>query len=248
MKSTPYVAVATSTSPVGPFTLRARWLPNGEPMGDSTAFLDRISGRGWWIYSRKATPAALGTLGTPGGPDEGSGRITHPRVLRLSQMTPDLLNLTGVNATIPKPLEAPAVFYHPTVRRYYVWASHCSGWRPNAASVHSALSLDAPAEQWRDEGNPTRNATSFASQSTYILLVGGAGGTSGGVGRLIYVADRWDLDAARSGGDSVSQRGGGGGGGTSSIESSHSGRYIWLPIEVRANGSLSVQWRDPWKL
>ena len=78
-------------------------------MGDATAFVDHL-GNGWWIYSRK--------------PD----LPWTSRVLRICRMTSDMLNLSGgVVSTISQPLEAPAVFYAPAVRRYYLWASHTSG-------------------------------------------------------------------------------------------------------------------------
>jgi hypothetical protein len=45
MKSTPFLAVAHSVSPVGPFTSVARWLPDGPStaIGDIGAFIDPVS-------------------------------------------------------------------------------------------------------------------------------------------------------------------------------------------------------------
>lgn len=90
MKSTPWAAIATASSPIGPFTFHARWYPNGEHMGDPTAFHDPVSGRSFWIYSLK--------------PDQ------EKRVVRVSEMDNNLLNLSSIVSTILQPREAPQRF------------------------------------------------------------------------------------------------------------------------------------------
>lgn len=173
MKATPWVAVATADAPVGPFRFAAQWLPNNEPMGDPTAFMDPVSGRGYWVYSVSPTTWPSG--------------VAHRRVVRICLMTPDLLNISSVASTIYQPLEAPAVFYEPALARYYVWNSHCSGWAPNAAAAFSSTTLHGGG--WAEEGNPTHHPTSFASQSTYILQLDMREGA-----RFIYIADRFKAD------------------------------------------------------
>ena len=201
IKATPFVAVAVAATPLGPFSFVAQWYPNGEPMGDPTAFIDPVTGDGWWIYSVRPDPS-------------------RRRVVRLCKMTQDLTNLTGIATTISQGLEAPAVFYDPAVRRYFLWFSHCSGWAPNAAAAFSAPSLLATS--WRPEGNPTRSATTFDSQSTFVLPLATREGT-----RFIYIADRFKAQMETD---------------------PESGRYVWLPIEVSREGHLSVAWRATWTL
>eukprot|EP00927_Polykrikos_kofoidii_P073426 TRINITY_DN69465_c0_g1_i1.p1 TRINITY_DN69465_c0_g1~~TRINITY_DN69465_c0_g1_i1.p1 ORF type:complete len:332 (-),score=45.22 TRINITY_DN69465_c0_g1_i1:267-1262(-) len=166
MKSTPWVAVATASSPAGPFRFVARWYPNGDHMGDPTAFKDPISGRSYWIYSVK--------------PD------VSPRELRVAEMSLDLLNLTGVNTSLGSNREAPAAFYDPTHVKYFIWSSQCTGWKPNAAEAFAAASITQT--HWDSIGNPTGNSTSFSSQSTYIHPYI----TKSGKQAFIYVADRFE--------------------------------------------------------
>jgi hypothetical protein len=79
--------------------------------------------------------------------------------------------------------------------------SACTGWRPNAAELHTANSIWGP---WTSQGNPARGEkaeTTFDSQSTHVLPV------EGREGAFIFMADRWN---ARNLTDS---------------------RYTWLPVE-----------------
>lgn len=206
MKSTPYVAVASSSSPLGPFRFEGRWRPNGEPhMGDPAAFQDPVSGDAYWIYSSR--------------PD-----LTKPaRVIRISKMTDDFLNLTGITNTIWEEREAPAVFYNAARKKYHIWTSHVTGWNPNAADVFVADSLSG---KFVSEGNPCNSTQAlyrktFDSQSTYILPYT----TKSGKQRFIFVADRWKP-----------------------YVNNGTGRYIWLPIDISSNGTLNVTWRDSWTL
>ena len=178
--------------------------------------------------------------------------VSITRVLRIRMLRADLLNFTSADgaavATIGVPREAPALFYEPIVRRYFLWCSRATGWRANAAEVFSASALSGP---WRSEGNPTHNATSFESQSTFILPVTGRDGRA----RFVYVADRFEpfISGPLCGAGQLCE----------------SGRYVWLPIDVapptapRAprgaavekttasglasnGGALRVTWRDSW--
>ena len=110
--------------------------------------------------------------------------------------------------------------------------SRASGWRANAAELFSATALHGP---WRSEGNPTRDPTSFNSQSTYILPVTRAGGRL----RFVYMADRFEPHIyGPLCGDRLCE----------------SGRYVWMPIEVLPpgggddDGALRVSWRSAWRL
>lgn len=210
MKSMPYVAVASSVSPLGPFKFEGRWSPFGEPhAGDPTAFLDPVSGNGFWIYSSKLNAS-----------DEAS------RVVRVSQMTDDFLNLTQIVSTIQHDNEAPAAFYDSITKQYHVWTSHTTGWNPNSAELFTSKSLAGP---WTSGGNPcnssqANHSKTFYSQSTYIL----PWTTQTGVQRFIYVGDRW----------------------TPYVKHHEYGapRYVWLPIDVAKDGTVNVNWRDSWTL
>jgi beta-xylosidase len=84
--------------------------------------------------------------------------------------------------------------------KYYIIASDCTGWAPNAA--RSAVA-DQIFGNWTELGNPAVGADSeltFRSQSTFVLQVQGKKET------YIYIGDRWTPD--------------------NPID----GKYIWLPI------------------
>ena len=171
MKATPYIAVATSTSPLGPFTLRGRWRPFDLAVGDLTTFVPNpFKPGGFIVFSVK--PTAPGTT----------------RVLRIHKLTSDLMNITddpAPHAIIPLPREAPAVFYGELTGKYYLWTSHVSGWRPNAPEVFTAPSMGGP---WTSIGNPTFSATGYNSQVSYILPLG----IEHGHERFLCAADRFD--------------------------------------------------------
>lgn len=125
------------------------------------------------------------------------------RTLHISKLSDDYLRPSGefVRAFPDKFNEAPAVVK--LQGKYYMISSDCSGWNPNAARSAVAENIMGP---WKELGNPCRgtkeeNATTFRSQSTFLLPVEGA------PGRVIFMADRWNASNAID------------------------GRYVWLPLE-----------------
>ena len=100
--------------------------------------------------------------------------------LHISQLTDDYTSYSGKYARFfpGRFMEAPALFKQKG--KYYLIMSGCTGWAPNAG--RSAV------------------ASSFYSQSTYVLPV------PGHADRFIYMGDRW------------------------TPENAIDGRYIWLPI------------------
>jgi beta-xylosidase len=123
--------------------------------------------------------------------------------LHLHELTDDYRGFTGKWTRIfpGESNEAPALFKR--AGKYYLFASGTSGWNPNPGRSAMADSLWGP---WTVLGNPCRgteseNATTFESQSTYVLPVPGR------PGEFIYMGDRWRPKNAID------------------------GRYVWLPVE-----------------
>lgn len=103
--------------------------------------------------------------------------------------------------------------------KYYLITSGTSGWDPNPAKLATADHILGP---WTLGDNPCVGPdadTTFHSQSTFVLPLPGKP-----EGRFIYMGDRWNAkDLADS-------------------------RYVWLPLEIKNNGSISLSWKDRWSL
>ena len=244
LKATPFVAVATADSPLGPFRLLSRWRPGDQmAIGDIGTFVDPRSLHAYLIYSVK-----------PSSPSER-------RVVRVSQMTNDRVNLSDAgraasSSTIPFAREAPALFFDSAQHRYLAWTSRPSGWRANAAELFSTD--DLLHGRWTSEGNPTRSSTSFNSQAACILPLP-INSTQRSAGqRFLYVADRCvvlrppctssslpsplllTIASATCRFDPF-------------INTSESGRYVWLPLTLEEGSSVrraaaAVRWRGSWRL
>ncbi|MHC4593818.1 MAG: beta-glucanase, partial [Planctomycetota bacterium] len=90
--------------------------------------------------------------------------------------------------------------------RYYLMASGCTGWAPNAARSAVAESIWGP---WKELGNPCRGPeaeVTFRGQSTYILPVADK------PGMFILMADRWNQNDLPD------------------------SRYLWLPLTFTDKG------------
>ncbi|HWI59309.1 MAG TPA: glycoside hydrolase family 43 protein [Bacillota bacterium] len=102
--------------------------------------------------------------------------------------------------------------------RYYLVTSACTGWKANPADYAVADNILGP---YQSKGNPCVGPDAdltFDSQSTYVLPV------SGRPGQFIFMADRWkprDLPDSR---------------------------YIWLPLQLQADGAFTLSWRERWDL
>ncbi|MDQ0635605.1 hypothetical protein QFZ40_003514 [Arthrobacter pascens] len=101
---------------------------------------------------------------------------------------------------------------------YYLITSAATGWDANAARYATAPS---PLGPWTQHGNPaigTNANTTFSSQSTSVIPVDAA------AGKFIYMGDRWTpSDLANA-------------------------PQVWLPMTFDANGGLTFDWHDTWKL
>lgn len=159
------VGLATSPTPVGPFTYLYSGQPHGYESRDMTLFKD----------------------------DDGEAYLVYSSVdnseLHIGVLTDDYLNLKRVMRKIMVGMhrEAPAVFKHRGM--YYMITSGCTGWAPNAALAHSAESMLGP---WVTLGNPCVGGsedirqTTFFSQGSFVLPLPGLPDL------FLFMADRWN--------------------------------------------------------
>ncbi|HET8829111.1 MAG TPA: glycoside hydrolase family 43 protein [Pelobium sp.] len=124
------------------------------------------------------------------------------QTLHISKLTDDYLDFDKEYHRVLPGLanEAPAIIKHQN--KYYLIASGTTGWKPNPARSYVS---DTIFGKWVSLGNPVRGseeekATTFKSQSTYILAVRGM------KNKFIYMGDRWNPDDLKD------------------------SRYIWLPL------------------
>lgn len=126
--------------------------------------------------------------------------------LQISELTDDYLSFSGryARAFPNRYMEAPTIL-KTSDGKYYFIGSDCTGWTPNSARSAVADNIFGP---WVELGNPcigADSATTFHSQSTFILPVQGKKDS------FIFMADRW------------------------MPENPIDGKYIWLPIEFKDN-------------
>jgi len=124
--------------------------------------------------------------------------------LHISLLSKDFTTFSGTYARFfpERYMEAPAMC-KASDGTYYLIASDCTGWAPNAARSAKADNIFGP---WTELGNPCtgENAdVTFYSQSTFIVPV------QGKTDAFIYMGDRWQP------------------------ENPIDGRYIWLPLFIK---------------
>lgn len=120
--------------------------------------------------------------------------------LHISRLTDDYLSFSGTYFRVfpDRYMEGATMFKRKG--KYYIIASDCTGWDPNAA--RSAVA-DNIFGNWKELGNPCIGKDAeltFHSQSTYVLPV------QGKPDLFIFLGDRWNPKNAID------------------------GRYVWLPI------------------
>ncbi len=172
--------------------LLGRDFAGGQMARDQTIFVDD-DGKAYHIYSS----------------EENS-------TLHISQLTDDYLSDSGYYVRVfpDRYMEAPAIFKHKN--KYFMIASDCTGWEPNAARLAWAPNIFGP---WTELGNPcvgNEADVTFHSQSTYVLPVYGKKDA------FIFMADRW------------------------TPENAIDGRYVWLPVQFSENGLPFLAWMDEW--
>ena len=144
------VAVASSSSPTGPFTYHGSFRPNNNESRDFTVFQD-TDGQAY-LFSSSNTNSNL----------------------RLYRLTSDYLGVAAELNMIyeGKHREAPAVVKKGNI--YYLITSGASGWYPNQGMYSTATNINGP---WSTP-QPIGNSSTFYSQPAFILTVQGSGTTS----------------------------------------------------------------------
>ena len=163
-------------APVDSLNLLGRDFKGGQMARDMNLFVDE-DGSAYHIYSS----------------EENS-------TLHISKLSDDYLSCSGSYFRVfpGRYMEGATLFKRNG--KYYIIASDCTGWDPNAARSAVAEKLFGT---WTELGNPAVGKDSeltFRSQSTFVLQVQGKKDC------FIYIGDRWTPD--------------------NPID----GRYIWLPI------------------
>lgn len=125
--------------------------------------------------------------------------------LHLSRLSDDFLDTTGeyIRLFPGRFNEAPALMKREGI--YFLITSGCTGWDPNPARLFKARTIWGPWEELENPcvGTKAQKASTFESQSTYILPVTGKSDA------FVFIADRWRPENAID------------------------GRYVWLPIQFR---------------
>lgn len=176
----------------------ARDLPRGQMARDMNLFVDE-DGKAYHIYSS----------------EENS-------TLHLSELSEDYQSHSGrfVRLFEGRYMEAAAVFKRDGF--YYLIASGCTGWEPNAARCAIARNLFGP---WYEMDNPCRGVNpanglgpekTFGAQSTFVQKVH--------CRKDAYIAlfDIWNPNNAID------------------------GRYAWLPIFFLEDRGFEIHWREAW--
>ena len=145
------------------------------------------------------------------------------QTLHICELTDDYLDFSGrYTRVLPgHSNEAPAICKYNG--KYYMIASGCTGWAPNAARSAVAPTIWGP---WTYTGNPCTGTNphndmgsdkTFGGQSTYLLPITGKDNA------FIAMFDVW---RPRNQQDS---------------------RYLWLPAYIK-DGKINVPWQSSWNL
>jgi hypothetical protein len=149
--------VATSTTPCGPYT----YLGASEPLGHQSRDLGLFKDDDGIAYLMHDDPAGY---------------------LRIDRLSADYTTADSEVASFPE-LESPAMAK--VGGRYFLLASHLTGWGTNDNVYASALSLSGP---WSGFANVAVAGThTYDSQTSFLLSLSGSAGTS-----YVYIGDRWN--------------------------------------------------------
>lgn len=215
------VGVAVSSKPTGPF----RYLESFRPdvgVWPKNATQEEKNASNTNVFARDFKKGQMARDMTVFVDDDGKAYLFYASeenaTMHVSLLTPDYHHTAGkyTRIFIDRSMEAPAVFKHSG--KYYIIASGCTAWAPNAARMGVADSILGP---WQELSNPCVGSDAdktFNSQSAFVLPI------QGREDFFVFVADRWnqwDLPASR---------------------------YVWLPLEFSAKGNFALSWHDAWQL
>lgn len=213
--------VAVSDKPTGPFRYLGSFRPNAGVWPENWTEADKQSGKTDSLV-RNFENGQMAHDMTVFVDDDGKAYLFYSSegnpTMHVSLLTDDYLRPAEKyrRIFIGRSMEAPAVFKHGG--KYYLIASGCTAWDPNAARSAVADNIFGP---WTELGNPCVGADAdktFHSQSTFVLNVQGRDDT------FIFIADQWkqwDLPDSR---------------------------YVWLPIEFSDDGKPVLHWYNHWSL
>ncbi len=213
--------VAVSTKPTGPFRYLESFRPDAGVWPDNATDNEKKPGA-TNTFARDFQKGQMARDLTVFVDDDGKAYLFYASeenaTMHVSLLTPDYHHTAGKYARIfiGRSMEAPAVFKR--AGKYYIIASGCTAWAPNAARMGVADSILGP---WRELTNPCVGNDAdktFFAQSAFVLPVPGRENF------FVFLADRWNQ--------------------WNLPES----RYVWLPLEFSATGDAVLSWRDAWQL
>jgi hypothetical protein len=215
------VGVAVGDAPTGPFKYQGGFRPDKGVWPVNVTSTDKVESE-TNIFLRDFNVGQMSRDMTVFVDDDGKAYLFYSSeenpTMHVSLLSDDYLHLVGTFSRIfdGRSMEAPAVFKH--MGKYYLIASGCTAWEPNAARSAVADNLMGP---WKELGNPCLGKDSentYHAQSTYVLPVQGRENV------FIFMADRWNQWNLPD------------------------SRYVWLPIVFAEDGRPMVRWREHWSL
>jgi beta-xylosidase len=180
--------VAVSDTPTGPFKYLGSFRPNAGVWPINVTAKDKQPGAANYL-ARDFKGGQMARDMTLFVDEDGKAYQFYAseenQTMHVSLLSDDYLKPAGKYARIfiGRSMEAPAVFKHNG--RFYIIASGCTGWAPNAARSAAADNIFGP---WTEFGNPCRGTNAnktFHGQSTYVLPIAGK------PDRFIVMFDRW---------------------------------------------------------
>lgn len=138
--------------------------------------------------------------------------------LQIAELTDDYTAHTGRYVRVAEGGQNEAPAILKRNGKYWMITSGCTGWAPNKARMFTAKSILGP---WRQLPNPCVGPNAdltFGGQSTYILKLDDRPDA------YIFMADIWRPKHPSD------------------------ARYIWLPMQFKADGTPVVEWKDEWSL
>lgn len=213
--------VAVSDNPTGPFKYLGGFRPNAGVWPENVTAADKIPADSNPLardFEKGQMARDMALLVDDDGRAYQFYSSEENATMHVSLLTDDYLRPAGKyhRIFIGMSMEAPAVFKR--ADKYYVIASGCTAWSPNAARMAVADHIFGP---WTELGNPSVGVDAdktFHSQGTFVLPVQGREDT------FIFMADRWNQwDLPDS-------------------------RYVWLPVEFDPVGKPVLRNRTRWSL